>query len=287
MSQAVPAFYLYGEAPRDVEHHFLHLEDLAERSRPADWNIRAHAHANLNHVFLLTEGEGRLTAEGQAIAFSAPCLLLIPAGVVHAFAFEPESAGKVLTIAEDFLRELVVREPAFAGLFEAAQAVGIGAEAAPACERAFAALAQEVSWNAAARGAAIEAQLLALMVTALRAAERAGDGARPTPGPRALLVARFRALLERRLRESPKLETYCEELGCTPSQLRSACLTTAGKAPLRLIQDRLMLEAKRSLIYSNMTVAEIAYDLGFDDPAYFSRFFSAHAGQSPRAFRQR
>ncbi len=49
----------------------------------------------------------------------------------------------------------------------------------------------------------------------------------------------------------------------------------------------MLLEAKRTLSYTNMTVAETAYYLGFADPAYFSRFFSKHAGQSPAAFRKR
>ncbi len=45
------------------------------------------------------------------------------------------------------------------------------------------------------------------------------------------------------------------------------------------------LEAKRALLYSNMTIAEVAYHLGFEDPAYFSRFFAKVVGRSPRAFR--
>ena len=46
-----------------------------------------------------------------------------------------------------------------------------------------------------------------------------------------------------------------------------------------------MLEARRALLYSNLSVAEIGYALGFADPGHFSRFFTRHAGQSPRAFR--
>ncbi len=47
-----------------------------------------------------------------------------------------------------------------------------------------------------------------------------------------------------------------------------------------------MLEAKRSLIYTTLPVSKIAFDLGFNDPAYFSRFFAARAGLSPAAFRR-
>jgi AraC family transcriptional activator of pobA len=54
---------------------------------------------------------------------------------------------------------------------------------------------------------------------------------------------------------------------------------------VQLIQERLLIEAQRQLRYTSMTVAEVAYYLGFDDPAYFSRFFARGAGRSPRAFK--
>jgi AraC family transcriptional activator of pobA len=58
-------------------------------------------------------------------------------------------------------------------------------------------------------------------------------------------------------------------------------------SPLKILRRRLMLEAKRLLLYSNMTISEVAYFLGFDDPAYFSRVFRQDEGVSPRGFRIR
>ena len=69
--------------------------------------------------------------------------------------------------------------------------------------------------------------------------------------------------------------------------MRAACRLIAGAPPLRLIQDRQLLEAKRALLYTNMTVGEAAYYLGFEDPAYFSRFFTRGAGEAPRRYRAR
>ena len=55
---------------------------------------------------------------------------------------------------------------------------------------------------------------------------------------------------------------------------------TAGQ----LVQERTLLEAKRLLIHNEASISEIALQLGFDDPAYFSRFFKKCAGQSPKEF---
>ncbi|MNE89947.1 Transcriptional activator NphR [compost metagenome] len=59
----------------------------------------------------------------------------------------------------------------------------------------------------------------------------------------------------------------------------------AGQSALQIIHQRLLLEAKRNLIYTNMTVSQVSDSLGFSDPTYFSRFFRRLGGQSPKAFR--
>jgi AraC family transcriptional activator of pobA len=76
-------------------------------------------------------------------------------------------------------------------------------------------------------------------------------------------------------------------LNVTPAQLRAASLEVTGKPPVRVLDERILLEAKRTLTYTNMTIAETAYSLGFSDPAYFSRFFSRLAGESAGSFRKR
>lgn len=282
-TQAIPNFFLYGEAPRTVDDRFLHLEALEDRSRPSGWTIRAHAHANLNHVFHFTRGGGVVRAEGQAIRLPAPCLLLMPAGVVHGFDFEPETVGSVLTVSDATLRELVRREPEFRPLFAAPAVI-------PVVDQGFilaslGRLSRELAWLAPGRAAAVEALLVGILVEVLRLAQ-AGGGETAAPGPQALLVARFRERIEERYRAHDEVEDYARALAVSPKQLWAACRRVAGAPPARLIQDRLLLEAKRLLLYTNVSVAEAAYALGFNDPAYFSRLFTRETGRSPRAFRR-
>lgn len=71
------------------------------------------------------------------------------------------------------------------------------------------------------------------------------------------------------------------------SQLRKACLSIAEQPPIKLVHARVLLEAKRQLLYTSKPISEIGYALGFDDPAYFTRFFSRRVGMSPRAYRLR
>ncbi len=283
---AVPNFFLYGEAPRADIARFLHLEALDDRTRPSEWTIRPHAHTGLNHLFFIAQGAGEVRIEGQALTFAAPAVFIIPAGVIHAFAFQAESAGSVLTISGPYLAEVAGRDPALTTVF-ARPAVLDAREDAAFVAQALAQLGRELTWAAPAHEAAVEACLLNLLVASLRLIARSEPQDRLASGRQAELTARFRGLIEQRYREHPPLETYAGDLGVTVSQLRTACLKSAGAPPLRLIHERLMLEARRLLIYTSLTVAQVAYSLGYDDPAHFSRGFAQHAGCSPRAFRRR
>jgi len=280
----IPKFFLFGEAPQAVGERYLHLEALADRSRPNNWNIRTHAHAQLSHIFHLSSGGGAMTAEERKYVFIAPCALLIPAGVAHGFQFQPETEGRVLTISHSYLQELALRERSFAALFAAPAALALSPGT---LEPSLDALSRELIWIAAGHGAAVEAHLLCILVACARSLEQASAAMDAGQGRQATLVARFREVIEGHYRDDLPLNHYAAMLGVSEKQLRTACRKLAQQPPSRLIEQRILLEAKRALLHSNMTIAEAAYYLGFSDPAYFSRFFAKATGKSPQAFRKR
>ncbi len=96
----------------------------------------------------------------------------------------------------------------------------------------------------------------------------------------------FRRLLGRHFREERSLGFYAERLGVSETHLNRICRAALGRSALGLIHERILAEAQRDLAFTTMGVAEIAHSLGFEDPAYFSRFFARRAGASPRAYRR-
>ena len=287
----VPRFFLYGEPPRAADERFVHIETIADRSRLYDWEIRPHTHRDLHQLLVILDGGGEMRAEAVSHDFVAPALLIVPAGVVHAFAFHRDTRGYVVTVAETALSDLSRREPAFRALFDGALPVDLTRSALEAheLEEAVVRLQREFQWAAPAHETATQARLVTLLVSAVRATHELtgtprGGGAR---GPRAALVARFRQAVETNFRAAWAMNRYAKALSVTPAQLRAACLEVTAEPPTRIVHDRLVLEAKRTLMYTNMTIAEAAYELGFSDPAYFSRFFSERVGCSPAAFRRR
>ena len=287
----IPQFFLYGEPPRHAPEGFLHAETIPERSRLHDWRIGAHAHADLHQLLLVSGGRGELRLEGSREPFEAPAVLIIPATRVHAFDFEPDTRGYVISLAEAALEPLGMRERALRRLFAAPRCLALSAEAAARAELELDAqrLLGELNTQAPARRLAAAARLTTLLVGVLR--QLSGDDGvmelRDAAGPRWVLVGQFRALIERRFRSGWRLEQYARELCVSGSRLRAACLEVTGKPPIRLLHERVLLEAERLLAYGEASIAEVAYALGFTDPAYFSRFFTVRAGESPAAFRRR
>jgi AraC family transcriptional activator of pobA len=280
----VPSFYLYGEPQRSVAEGFVHVESLDDRSRPSEWTIRPHVHRDLNHIILIAEGGGSMRAEAETVHFEAPCLLLVPAGIVHGFAWHRESRGWVTTIADSYLHRLLERDGDLAALYRAPHAVMLRGDDGDAAEQDIERMARELGWAGPGQRAAVEAALLSIMVLALRhgamARQSHGGSAR-----QAALVARLRERIEQRFRTREPVTDHARALGVSLTALRQACAQVAGTSPAAMLDERALLEARRLLLYSNLSVTDIAYAIGFDDPAYFSRFFTRHVGQPPRDYR--
>jgi AraC-like DNA-binding protein len=100
------------------------------------------------------------------------------------------------------------------------------------------------------------------------------------------LIARFREDVEAGFRSHLKVAEYARQLGLTPGHLTVRCRAGLGRSASRVIRDRLVLEARRQLLYTDTPVASIAEALGFADPSYFTRFFTRETGRSPSAFRR-
>jgi AraC family transcriptional regulator, transcriptional activator of pobA len=100
------------------------------------------------------------------------------------------------------------------------------------------------------------------------------------------LYSRFNSLLEEKFILLHKVNEYADLMNVSPNHLSESIKKSTGKTAGEMIQDRLVLEAKRLLLHSAITAKEIAYHLNFSDPSYFSRFFKTNTGLAPEEFRK-
>ena len=210
--------------------------------------------------------------------------MTVPAGTVHSFRFAKDTDGLVVTFAPGLAREIFRASRGLGELLDAPAATQIPARRLRATDtKALGAmLLREFSRSALGRESALRAILGALLAQVLRLTR--GDAPTPAAANRGReLIGRFRESIERHYRQHWEIGAYAAELGCSEAALRKGCLAVAAQSPVELVHARLLIEAERQLRYTGLSVTQIAYQLGFEDPAYFSRFFTKRAGRTPRS----
>lgn len=283
--RAIPNYFLYGETSQDVDERFLHVESIAERSRLHDWTIEPHAHRDLHHLLMVARGGGAFDVEGSSLPFAAPCVIAVPSASVHGFEFKPATDGWIVTASVTLLGRIRRDHPDLAPVLDDAAVVPLAPASAASIMSLLESLMTEFRGNGPARRTAAEALLVTILVTILRQKLQLASDAAPARSSDSRLVARFRAEVEEHYRKPMGIAEYAARLCVSQERLRLACVRTTGSAPIALLNARRLLEAKRSLLYTNMSIALIAERCGFQDPAYFSRFFARSTGKSPRAYR--
>lgn len=98
-------------------------------------------------------------------------------------------------------------------------------------------------------------------------------------------IIQFKLLIEKNYQTQKNVSSYAEMLSMSPSCLNEVAKRTTGITAGELIRNRVIDETKKLLYSSSMSGKEIAFDLGFDDPAYFSRFFKKYTGTTLKDFR--
>lgn len=276
---AIRSYGLFGETANLPDP--LHIETIAARSALHDWELAPHRHVRLHQLLLLRSGSGRLHLEGEALPLGPMSLVNVPPGAVHAFAFERGTQGWVATLADDLIEQLLPP----AGEERRALSQGGVYAAGDALPPLLAQIMAEFEGDAPSRALLLQGLCAALLGHAARAAIRAAPSERDSPS--SALLRRFEAQVDRHLLERRSVAAHARALAVSPTHLSRVVRAATGQPASRLIEARLMREARRQLAYTSLPVTTIAYTLGFADPAYFSRVFSRVEGLSPRAFRER
>jgi len=283
--EPVPKVRLYVERPEKEGTWFVNVGHVTDRGR---WKTEPHSHPDYGQVIFVRSGRGAVNLEGRSIPFEGPCVLVLPTECVHGMRYDVDVDRWVVTIDVVYLKQVNARLSEFSRLWAAPQTIPLDEpEVAANFHRLVGLLAQEIESKPMGHVVGTEALLTLLLLTLVRRAaalqqDAAGDG----PSPRETrLVERFRELIEAHYRQHWQLQSYASMLAVSLVQLRLACAAVTGQSPTKMIHARLIAEAKRHLIFGDMSMEQIAFGLGFSDAAYFTRFFRKEVGRTPSEFR--
>lgn len=284
----VPVYQLYGEEQQWLTPDLVHCESIAARSRLHNWEIEPHRHYGLFQLLWLEQGAASLQLDGQPGQLAAGCVLLVPQHCVHGFRFSTDAQGQVITIAYPFFERLEGGLGQTLAAFPAPLICDLAERSGqPLIEAMLSAIDQEYRGNAPHRRSALESLLTTLLVWLTRHSQKTAAALPDEPHRARRHLAVFTDAIELDFARHHRLAHYARKVGISAAHLNALCRQLAHRSALELIHARMLLEARRNLVYTSMTIQSVGEALGFTDPAYFTRFFKRQTGLSPKAFRLR
>ena len=280
----VRAVDFYGESKTWPTFQLLHSETLVVRSEAHDWKIRAHRHVGIHQLFYVASGRGQAVIDSTRYALEEPGILVVPEGCIHEFDWEQGSNGYVLSIAADIQSKLSLRFGHEAHVWSAPTFIPIN-KSTDTTDLLFGQIHAEYETGKPLGKDMLEALIKVLIVWLARRCN--ASSAETSYSSRANThVDRFQTLIDKHHRDGWSVVDYADAIGVTSSHLNQVVKSVTGKTALQLIHEEILHAAQRELTYTEKSITQVSLNLGYLDPAYFTRFFKRHIGVTPRQFRK-
>lgn len=251
----------------------IRIERLERRLKPKVPFPHRH---DFYHFVFLDKGSGWHEIDFRSYKVHAGQMYFVKPGEVHGWQLNRSTRGFVL----EFTRESIAQK----GLLQELENVPalVEGKMAQTFKPFFSLMVEESEAENTGFRLSLEGLLLAFLVRVARIQKQTrGKVSLPT------LVSQFHQLIDENFKREHSVEFYAKRLGLSSKALTTKISKALGKSAGAVIQDRCLIEAKRLLAYADLSIAEIGYQIGYDDPNYFARFFRQKTGHSPGEFRKR
>jgi len=243
------------------------------------------------HVIWVTEGTGTHTIDSVSYSVTPNTMFFMKPGQIHNFDLSDDATGYTLNFSQEFFQlnmrsEKGIDNIPFFRLDNPVQALHLTENIACSLQSVMDCIEEEYQSELHGYHNIICSYLHILFTLTTRVASQKGH-CKDHVSPHTHLARRFRKLLEEGPITLTSSSRYAQILCVTERRLSEATKAAEGLTATEVIHHRLGLEAKRLLAHSELNIATVAVRLGFEDPAYFSRFFKKRFDLSPSEFRKR
>lgn len=265
----------------------IHTMEWLEKNR---WKQNAMPHRHNYFVIIwVKKGTGVHLIDLEKFELQDDTVYCITPGQVHLLKQNGDAEGYVMSFTADFMGteesnlDLLFNTGLF-NTFAHSPVIKVDAEVKDEMEDAVKRMMKEYANFFLLRSEILRGFLKIFLIYLTRQFEKTNQ--QPAQSRNIDLMRRFLSSLEKNYTTKRMVTDYADELVVTPNYLNEVVKKISGFPASHHIQQRIILEAKRQAAYSNVTMKEVAYHLGFDDMAHFSKFFKNAAGVSFTEFKK-
>ena len=273
----------------DTERDFLIRPFLIETD-PQETHELPHRH-NFQEILWVRSGQGKHAIDGNELTIQPTTFYLIAKGQVHQLITGIDLDGLVIRFTDAFLPNFLSEEMGHyqTVLFNNVtinHTLPVPPEALANFEALLGLLLSEFGGGDGRSNQEVLRHLLTVLLVKLgKVQQEVVRGAGTAVSPEAQLFHQFTLLLEENHSQTHAVADYAQMLNIAPRQLSDITRQLVGRTAKHLIEDRLILEARRLLTFTNLSVKEIAHRLGYKDPSHFSKIFKKNTHTTPQDYK--
>ncbi len=272
----------------DLDIEIFQVSELRQRATHEE--LRASHRYEFHLIICVTQGTPIQFVDFHPVACAPGSVVVIRPGQLHDFGRDTDWEGWMLLFRSEFLRASIDGHPNDYMLEIERLPVHLllGVPALRTVTQSI--VRMRADTRSIARLDTVQALLkheLCALLLRLILLRHEPDRRTVPPGKAQQRFAKFRELVERKHASWHQVADYAAALGCTERSLTRAALDVDGRTAKQVIAIRLALEAKRLLAHTDLSIHQIAGELGFDEPTNFSKFFKRESELTPAFFRRR
>ena len=278
---------LYGE-DEFLKTDFLHFESINFRCERHNYIIDEHIHNSLFQVFIIEEGKIDFCIEKSNYLIVGPAIMIIPEKTLHGLKTCRFVKGRVLTISTTLLEKFFTNFSNLPLTFGKSHSITTF-NAVNTFEGILLftdSLHHEIKKDLPDNKILLENYCNILLTQINRMLEDKSQVLVVPESRYSRSFADFKNSVKLSCTPMKSIKQYAGEINITSVHLNRICQSITGRTALQIVHEYLILEAEKLLQQTDLQVAQIAYKLNFEDPAYFSRLFRKYTGKSPKEFRE-
>ncbi|MDC8830258.1 4-hydroxyphenylacetate catabolism regulatory protein HpaA [Alteromonas gilva] len=282
---------------KDYDRRFIdasiHYDSLTSLASFFGRDMSVHRHAQHLQIHFIDSGDTHFHIDDKIFRVSGPSLFLTPPAIPHSFCTQKDVSGHVLTIHQSLVWQL------FSQSLSQQQDIGLSqgiclSQSAIAAEqdhlwqkltRVWSDIADEWQVDMPERAAALQSHVSLMLIYIIRL-NHERISSMPISNDDIRVYKRFSSEVETHYKTAMKVPDYASKIGVSESRLTQICQRVSHSSPKQNVRQRRLQEIKRLLTFTQLSITEIAFEMGFSNPAYFTRFFKKEMHMTPLEFRK-